>query len=173
MILVTGASGHIGNVLVRELLGRGERVRALVRPGNTPPALAGLEVELAVGDILDMDSLERALQGVNLVYHLAARISLADGPDPETERVNLEGTRNLIAAMRQLGTGAPGLCQFHLRLEGTSRRVPPLTKRSPLTRSKVGRLRPFQSPGFPGSPGSRGGRAGCGHRLPDGGHRAV
>ncbi len=48
MILVTGATGHIGNVLVRELLGRGERVRALVRPGKMPPALAGLDVELAV-----------------------------------------------------------------------------------------------------------------------------
>jgi dihydroflavonol-4-reductase len=104
MILVTGATGHIGNVLVRELLGRGERVRALVRPGKTPPALAGLDVELAVGDILDMASLERALRGAELVYHLAARISLAVGPDPETEQVNLDGTRNLIAAMRQFGT---------------------------------------------------------------------
>lgn len=103
MILVTGASGHIGNVLVRELLGRGDRVRALVRLGKTPPALAGLDVELADGDILDMASLERALQGVELIYHLAARISLADGPDPETERVNVEGTHNLLAAMRHLG----------------------------------------------------------------------
>ena len=104
MILVTGATGHIGNVLVRELLGRGERVRALVRPGKTPLALAGLDVEIVQGDILDSDSLERALRGVNLVYHLAARISLAAGPDPETERVNLEGTRNVIAAMRQSGS---------------------------------------------------------------------
>jgi dihydroflavonol-4-reductase len=104
MILVTGATGHIGNVLVRELLERGERVRALVRPGKTPLALVGLDVELAPGDILDTDSLEHALDGVSLVYHLAARISLATGLDPETERVNLEGTRNIIAAMRQSGT---------------------------------------------------------------------
>lgn len=103
MILVTGASGHIGNVLVRELLGRGQHVRALVRPGKKPAALAGLDVEIVPGNILDMDSLERALQGVELVYHLAARISLADGPDPETERVNLEGTRNVISAMHRLG----------------------------------------------------------------------
>ena len=99
MKLVTGATGHIGNVLVRELLGRGERVRALVRPGKTPFALADLDVEIVPGDILDMNSLERALRGVDVVYHLAARISLAAGPDPETERVNLEGTRNVIAAM--------------------------------------------------------------------------
>ena len=103
MILVTGATGHIGNVLVRELLERGERVRVLVRPGGTPPALAGLDVEIAAGDILDLDSLERAVQGVGMVYHLAARISLVSRPDPETERVNLEGTQNVIAALRRSG----------------------------------------------------------------------
>jgi dihydroflavonol-4-reductase len=104
MILVTGATGHIGNVLVRTLLGRGERVRALVRPGSTPAALAGLDVEIASGDILDPGSLERAMQGVRLVYHLAACISLATRPDPGLERVNVDGTRNVLAAMRRSGT---------------------------------------------------------------------
>ena len=103
MILVTGATGHIGNVLVRELLRHGENVRVLVRPGKTPLALAGLDVEIAPGNILDIDSLECALGGVDLVYHLAARISLTAGPDSETERVNLDGTRNVIAAMRRSG----------------------------------------------------------------------
>ncbi|MEZ0395318.1 MAG: SDR family oxidoreductase [Anaerolineales bacterium] len=104
MILVTGATGHIGNVLVRLLLQRGQRVRALVRPGKRPRPLEGLEVDLVPGDLLDRDSLVRALSGVETVYHLAARISLAPGPDPETERVNLQGTRHLLAAMRQAGT---------------------------------------------------------------------
>ncbi len=104
MILVTGATGHIGNVLVRELLAGGQRVRALVRPGKMPIALAGLDVEIAPGDILDADSLEHAMQGVSQIYHLAARISLTDGPDPETARVNLEGTQNVIAAMHRSGS---------------------------------------------------------------------
>jgi dihydroflavonol-4-reductase len=103
MILVTGATGHIGNVLVRELLGRGERVRVLVRPDKKPVALSGLDVEMIPGDILDDDSLEQAVRGVSLVYHLAARISLTSGPDPETERVNLVGTENVITAIRRSG----------------------------------------------------------------------
>jgi dihydroflavonol-4-reductase len=103
MQLVTGATGHIGNVLVRQLLERGQRVRALVRPDKIPVALQDLDVELLPGDVLDPDSLVRALEGVEVVYHLAARISLASGPDPETERVNLSGTRNLIAAARSVG----------------------------------------------------------------------
>ncbi|MGD0750024.1 MAG: NAD-dependent epimerase/dehydratase family protein [Anaerolineales bacterium] len=103
MNLVTGATGHIGNVLVRELLAGGQGVRALVRSGKMPPALAGLDAEIVPGDVLDEDSLERAMRGVSLVYHLAARISLATWPDRETERVNLEGTNNVISAMRRSG----------------------------------------------------------------------
>jgi dihydroflavonol-4-reductase len=98
MHLVTGGTGHIGNVLIRQLIARGEKVRALVRPGKLPLALQDLDVEIFPGDILDPDSLARALQGVELVYHLAAKISISSDPDPETERVNLGGTRNLLAA---------------------------------------------------------------------------
>lgn len=98
--LVTGATGHIGNVLVRQLLEHGQRPWVLVRPGKIPVALEGLDVEIVPGDILDANSLVRAMDGEDLVYHLAAKISLASGPDPETERVNLEGTRNVLAVVR-------------------------------------------------------------------------
>jgi dihydroflavonol-4-reductase len=98
MQLVTGATGHLGNVLVRQLLARGEKIRALVRTGKLPLAIRDLEIEQIPGDLLDPDSLDRAMQGVDVVYHLAARISLASGQDPETESVNLDGTRNVLAA---------------------------------------------------------------------------
>ncbi len=101
--LVTGATGHIGNVLVRELLEHGQRVRAFVRPGKTPVALEGLDVEIISGDVLKADSLARAMEGVDIAFHLAARISLRSEADPETERVNLEGTRNVLAAVRAAG----------------------------------------------------------------------
>jgi dihydroflavonol-4-reductase len=100
MNLITGATGHIGNTLARQLLARGQKVRAFIRPGKNPTALEGLKIEYAYGNILDPDSLQRALEGVDVVYHLAARISIVSGPDPETVRVNLDGTRNLIRAMR-------------------------------------------------------------------------
>jgi dihydroflavonol-4-reductase len=101
--LVTGATGHIGNVLVRQLLERGDHVRALVRQGKNPAALQGLDVEIVPGDLLDVNSLVRAMEGVDLVYHLGAKISLASGPNPEVERVNLEGTRNVLAAISATG----------------------------------------------------------------------
>ncbi len=103
MILVTGATGHIGNVLIRELLGRSERVRALVRPGKKSIALTDLNIETVPGDLLDISSLVQAMQGVDIVYHLAARISIQPGPDPEVERVNLEGTHNILTAAGRVG----------------------------------------------------------------------
>ncbi len=53
MILVTGATGHIGNVLVRQLIERGECVRALVLPGEDITHLQGLDLEIVAGDVLD------------------------------------------------------------------------------------------------------------------------
>jgi dihydroflavonol-4-reductase len=101
--LVTGATGHIGNVLIRQLLEQGQHIRALVRPGKTPIALQDLDVELVPGDILDVASLGRSMDGVDIVYHLAAKISLAPGPDPLTETTNLDGTRNVLGAAKAAG----------------------------------------------------------------------
>ncbi len=103
MILVTGATGHIGNVLVRELLARGERVRALVMPGEDTVSLAGLPVEPYIGDVLAIDSLTRAFEGVEFVYHLAGIISIMPGPDLRMRQVNVMGTRNVVRAARQAG----------------------------------------------------------------------
>lgn len=100
MILVTGATGHIGNVLVRELLARGKAVRALVLPGEDRHPLEGLQVEWMEGDVLDLASLERAMQGVDQVFHLAGIISIKSGKDALVRRVNLDGTRNILRAMR-------------------------------------------------------------------------
>ncbi len=103
MILVTGATGHIGNVLVRRLLERGQKVRAFVWRGEDISSLQGLELEFVEGDVLDPDSLLRAMEGVDTVYHLAGLISILPGPQPMVWKVNVEGTRNVLEAARRTG----------------------------------------------------------------------
>jgi dihydroflavonol-4-reductase len=102
MILVTGATGHIGNVLVRKLLERGEKVRALILPGESRTPLRGLNVEAVEGDVLDASSLFKAFQGVRGVFHLAGIISIMPGSNPIVRKVNVEGTRNIIQAAKQM-----------------------------------------------------------------------
>jgi dihydroflavonol-4-reductase len=103
MNLVTGATGHIGNVLVRELCNRGERVRALLLPGEPATPLTGLDVEIAQGDILDLDALRRAMQGVDVIYHLAGLITILPGKDERVRQVNVKGTQNVLQAAREAG----------------------------------------------------------------------
>jgi dihydroflavonol-4-reductase len=100
MILVTGATGHIGNVLVRKLLDQGEKVRALIWRGEDTTPLKDLAVEKVQGDVLDPASLKPALCGVDTVFHLAGLISIMPGYNPLVWQVNVEGTRNVLAAAR-------------------------------------------------------------------------
>lgn len=102
-ILVTGATGHIGNVLVRKLLERGEQVRALILPGEDASALEGVPTETVEGDVLDSSSLWQAFSGVKGVFHLAGVISILPGENPLVRRVNVEGTINVLKAAMQAG----------------------------------------------------------------------
>jgi dihydroflavonol-4-reductase len=103
MILVTGATGHIGNVLVRKMIEQGEKVRALIWRGEDTTPLEDLNVETVEGDVLDPESLELAFKGVEKVFHLAGIISIMPGQNPFVWRVNVEGTRNVLNAARQAG----------------------------------------------------------------------
>lgn len=103
MILITGATGHIGNVLARELLARGHTLRALVLPGEDYSSLDGLPVEMVEGDVLKPETLGCAFCGVDTVFHLAGVISLMKEDLTLMERVNVQGTRNVIAACRAAG----------------------------------------------------------------------
>ena len=79
LVVVTGATGHIGNVLVRELLTKGETVRAFIPPGEDTKPLDGLNVEILIGDVRETDSLKRVLNKGDTVYHLAGMISIIPG----------------------------------------------------------------------------------------------
>src|SRR4030042_5275519 len=100
--LVTGGTGFVGRAVVTELLAAGREVRVLAR-NPEHPALAGLEVEVAAGDLRDAASLEKALQGCARVFHVAADYRLWV-PDPQAMYdVNVEGTRALLAAAAAAG----------------------------------------------------------------------
>jgi len=103
MNLITGAAGHLGNVLARELVRRGESVRVLVLPGEDTSSLDGLPVEKVEGNILNPASLEKAFQGVDTVFHMAALVSLLEEHAPILYRVNVEGTLNVLQAARTCG----------------------------------------------------------------------
>ncbi len=103
MVLVTGAAGHVGSALVRELLADGETVRALVMPGEDIAGLRGLDVQIVVGDVLDPSTLEMALSGAEAVYHLAGIISIMPGKDAPMRQVNVVGTANVARLARLAG----------------------------------------------------------------------
>ena len=91
--LVTGASGHVGGNLVRALLARGDRVRALVH--RQMAAIQDLDIEVVQDDVRDRASIASAMAGVDLVFHLAAFISI-DGPHGGlVSETNVAGTRNV------------------------------------------------------------------------------
>ncbi|HPE69303.1 MAG TPA: SDR family oxidoreductase [Thermotogota bacterium] len=101
MILVTGATGHIGNVLVRTLLQNGQEVRALLAPGEDTKPLDGLGVEMAVGDVRDPDAVHRAMEGIEEVYHLAGIIAISPGKTRKIYEVNVGGTQNVLLSCMQ------------------------------------------------------------------------
>jgi dihydroflavonol-4-reductase len=103
MMVVTGATGHIGNVLVRELIGRGQTVRALVMPDDDCRALSGLKTEVVRGDVTDLPSLKSAFVGADVVFHLAGIVTIMPGMKKVLERVNVGGMHNVATACRTTG----------------------------------------------------------------------
>lgn len=102
-VLVTGATGFIGGNLARELVRRGYEVRALVRPGSDRRNLAGLDVEVVLGDLTDRASLPPALEGCDGLFHVAAVYTFWS-PDPRSiYRANVDGTENILLAARAAG----------------------------------------------------------------------
>ncbi|MCD5408595.1 NAD-dependent epimerase/dehydratase family protein [Candidatus Bipolaricaulota bacterium] len=100
---VTGGTGFIGANVVRALLARGLKVRALVRPGADLRNLEGLDIELAQGDVRDASSVRRAMEGCELVFHVAALYSFWVRPRSLIYEVNVDGTRNVLQAALELG----------------------------------------------------------------------
>ena len=101
--LVTGANGHLGNTLVRALLGQGYRVRG-VRDIDNRAAFQGLDCELVYVELLDEETLFQALQGVEVLFQVAAVFKhWARDPQAEIVQPNVEGTRRVLHAAKRAG----------------------------------------------------------------------
>jgi dihydroflavonol-4-reductase len=104
LCLVTGANGHLGNNLVRALLAQGHRVRAGVRDLDNTQPFAGLDCELVYAELEDKAALLKALEGVEVLYQVAAVFKhWALDPEAEIVRPNVEGTRTVLEAAAQAG----------------------------------------------------------------------
>lgn len=102
-VLITGATGFIGNHVTRLCLERGDDVRVMVMPGEDRSPLQGMDVEFVEGNLLDPESLVRAAQGIQQLYHLAALFAIWT-KDPDLHfKINVDGARSMMEAAKAAG----------------------------------------------------------------------
>ena len=99
---VTGGTGFIGSYLVRSLRKRGHEVVALVRNQPKAKALGELGATLVQGDLTDRSVVRASMEGCDAVFHLAAYYQVG-GDGSRAEEINVQGTRNVLETMRDLG----------------------------------------------------------------------
>lgn len=99
--VVTGASGHIGNVLVRDLISKNYEVKAFVLKNENVDYLKELNVEICYGDVRDLESLKEAFRGADVVFHLAGIIDIGTVNKKFIYSVNVGGTKNVLQACRE------------------------------------------------------------------------
>ena len=130
-VLVTGAGGFIGGYLLEKLLAAGHAVRglALDEADATRIRRAG-DVDVAFGDIRDIESLRSALEGTDAVFHLAARVS-DWGTWPQFEAVSVQGTRNTLQAAAEAGVGRFLLFSSTAVYPRLAKGAPPLDETAP------------------------------------------
>jgi dihydroflavonol-4-reductase len=103
LTLVTGGSGFLGSAVVRALIERGARVRALVRGSSPRGNLDGLDCEVVVGDLTDRESLKTALKDVRYLFHVAADYRLWVRDPQAMLRTNVAGTAAILRAAAAAG----------------------------------------------------------------------
>jgi len=98
---ITGANGHVGGNLVRRLLKEDLDIRVLQY--HEHKAIDGLKVETVIGDLNQPESLDRFCKGVDIVFHLAAKISIGQNSFDSLYKINVEGTQNLVTSAKKAG----------------------------------------------------------------------
>jgi dihydroflavonol-4-reductase len=100
---LTGSTGFLGSHVARALLSRGDELRLLVRGSSRLDNIADLNAEHVVGDLRDIDSLKRGMSGCEVVFHVAADYRLWAVNGQELYESNVEGTRNILSAAKEVG----------------------------------------------------------------------
>jgi dihydroflavonol-4-reductase len=105
LALVTGSTGFVGSHVAKQLAARGADLRLLVRKTSNRANIASLKADHVTGDLTDPDSLTRAMQGCEFVFHVAAdyRLWTPDREGKDMYAANVEGTRAVIAAAQAAG----------------------------------------------------------------------
>lgn len=101
-IFLTGGDGFLGSNLVRVLLDRGHELRILVQAGRETNTLKGLKLELVEGDLLNLESLKTAAKDSEAIFHLAASTSLWPSRSQIINKINIEGTQNILQLAKEL-----------------------------------------------------------------------
>src|SRR5215216_4887009 len=100
---LTGATGFLGGVLARQLREAGDEVNAVIRSPQKASELQSLGVQLFKGDVTDKESMRAAMQGTDGVFHIAGWYKIGTRDKSDGERVNVQGTRNVLELMKELG----------------------------------------------------------------------
>jgi dihydroflavonol-4-reductase len=101
--LVTGATGLLGNNIVRQLVEAGQSVRVLARGTSDPRPLEGLPIERVQGDVRDPASVAQACRGIDIVVHSAGHVHIGWRQLDQHRQINIEGARNIASAARTAG----------------------------------------------------------------------
>ncbi|MEW6144749.1 MAG: SDR family oxidoreductase [Thermodesulfobacteriota bacterium] len=101
--LVTGGNGLVGSQIVRKLVERGDKVKVLLRKTSNTINIDNLNVERVYGDVTDIDSVRKALEGCDTLYHAAGIVSFKQADYNKMEEINVKGTQNVFKAAMEAG----------------------------------------------------------------------
>ena len=101
--LVTGATGFLGSHIARKLAERGDKLRILLRKTSNTINIDNINAERVYGDVTDIDSVRKAIEGCDTLYHTAGVVSFKQADYKKMDDINVKGTNNVFTAAMEAG----------------------------------------------------------------------